>query len=590
MAPAILDRNGHVVQDANLELGRHFAKDERGELCVNTAELETARCTTSTNINGEEMVTFASLSKAFGSLKTKRAPGPSGIPPEAFAGAAREAAVQYHPLAVKMAVRAQCPTAWRGGQTAVIPKPNKPPQDLAGWRAILLQESAAKGIASSTRDSLIQGYRQRMQPGQGGSVPDFPLHVPILQVKSFLRDLRDRHASGGFAFLDGKAAFYATIRQFFTGNEKECPAQQIQSLAETLFEDQHDQVQFLATAMGPGLLAAAQVPLPVRRMVLATMDRTWFSIGPNGQHIFQTKTGTMPGAPLADLLFQYTFSIFMEKLQSQLQQHGLDVQLPPAYNCTSVAPTPSWMDDVAIPVKADRADDLVDNATKTLSLASKCLKEIGIRLNWARGKTELVLAFRGEGSKKAKTKWLCEHDSKCWVEVAGENPQEVHITDKYLHLGAMASWEGSDVHDLKYRRGLARQAFQAYKRLLHNEHLTAKEKLELLDALVLSRMMYAAGTWEMHQHQMAQLYQASVMEFYRRVFRPITGFSSRSLTDSQICNCLGVLSPEELRTHDIVQRLAWVKQQGGSFLNSLVGQGKWGKEAHDAEKFPPAND
>ena len=415
------------------------------------------------------------------------------------------------------------------------------------------------------------------QPGQGGSLPGYPLQVPIMQVKGYLRNLKSEHKNGGMVFLDGRAAFYSTIRQYFTGRECQEDTEQLHRFACMLFEDEEDRNNFLAVALGPSLLETAEVPLPVRRMVAASMQRTWFSTGPDHQHIFRTQTGTMPGAPLADLLFQYTFTAFLTKMQEQLAQGGLGVI--PVTKTGTPAPTPSWMDDVALPVAADNAETLIPNAFQVMETAARCLKDVGIQLNMARGKTEMVMMFKGKSSRMIRKQWMCERNALCEVRMPQGHCEAVHISPTYLHLGAMAAWDATDLEDMKYRRALAREAFRAYRKILYNDCLSVKERLDLMNSLVLARFMYAAGTWEHSRKQDTDFYHATIMEFYRRVFRPLTGYSSRNLTDDQICHCLGLLTPQELRRHDLVQTLAWIQQHGGEYLNSIVADSSWYKES-----------
>ena len=155
VAPAIVMPDGVVAEDACLELGKHFAADERGDVCTDLEQLRTITCAAPVELQASGLPTFAQVSKAFSAMKTRKAPGPSGIPSEALSGAARQAANQYVPLVIKMAMRAQCPLLWRGGCAAAIPKPQKAPSSFAGWRSILLQEAAAKGVAKATRNMLI---------------------------------------------------------------------------------------------------------------------------------------------------------------------------------------------------------------------------------------------------------------------------------------------------------------------------------------------------------------------------------------------------------------------------------------------------
>ena len=204
----------------------------------------------------------------------------------------------------------------------------------------MLLEASAKGIGKAVRRALLQSYNAVVLPEQGGSRPRVTLEMPMMYVQEILRRLKKDCRPGGIIFIDGRNAFYATIRQLLQGNETHDTMQQLQELASILEPDPDRQLTFLSTMLGPGLLQEAGVPEPLRRMIMSSMDRTWFTFG---ERVFCTHTGTMPGAPLADLTFQFVFSHFLKRAKSAIGDSQMSSSLFGNDHHEAPTPLPSWM-------------------------------------------------------------------------------------------------------------------------------------------------------------------------------------------------------------------------------------------------------
>ena len=67
----------------------------------------------------------------------------------------------------------------------------------------------------------------------------------------------------------------------------------------------------------PGVLSEAQASTALCNYVRSTIDsidRTWFSLSLEVGQIYETATGTSPGAPLADLLYQMISTRFLSSV------------------------------------------------------------------------------------------------------------------------------------------------------------------------------------------------------------------------------------------------------------------------------------
>ena len=431
------------------------------------------------------------------------------------------------------------------------------------------------------REALLTGYDHCRVEGQGGSRPRAPMQSAMGQIRGFLSELHTSKRSGGVLFVDGQTAFYSTIRQFLTGRDGQDTLDQLNVLSEALFASETERLSFVSTALAPGLLEQGSVPLEVRRVMAATLDTTWFGVGGSGEHCFLTRTGTTPGAPLADLAFQYVFATVLSRLGQRLLESDCAAFIGPEFDVRVHAP--SWMDDVAFPFATAQATEVIPAASRIVQAVSQEFRRIGIAVNWGRGKTELIPVFHGPQAHKERQRWCTSLEATFLVNPPSSEAVQVQITASYVHLGSVIDITAGDLGDIRRRRTLARELQKPLMRLLCNPFLTSTEKVALFLAMPVARFRHGSGLWKLSSQKERSQFHASYMELVRRTFRPVTGVSSRGLQDEEVCDGLGVLSSSELRTVELTRTTAWLLLELNEAINVLwFSKGDWFAEAHQA--------
>ncbi|OLP81785.1 Prostaglandin F synthase [Symbiodinium microadriaticum] len=438
--PAILQPDGKFAADSHLVLGQHFATAERATLSQAERIFTTPADLPQQPLQAQTSLSVAALARGFGGLATGKATGPTGLPMELYKADPIGAASVHQPLVMKAQIGGCVPALWRGGHNIAIPKPHKPIQTADAWRAILLCESSLKGVSRAIRGPLLECLEKVRTTAQGGSRPGSPLQIPMAYAQGHLRALRRDGATGALLFVDGKSAFYSTLRQGLFGREGCLSTDYLDTLANALFDSPQERLHFITQAVGPGILAATDVPEPVRRLVTATLRDTWYSVGTSDKHFFETRTGTSPGSPNADIQFQLVFAQVIHKMEALLAEMGAAAQATCHHsqgrNLADI-PAPSWMDDLAIPLRAGDAPLLMDMVTKILQELWRSMKEIGLDINFSQGKTELLPVICGAGSRDARKQLLCERGAQHVVPLSHNSSVTLHITSQYVHLGTL---------------------------------------------------------------------------------------------------------------------------------------------------------
>ncbi len=109
------------------------------------------------------------------------------------------------------------------------------------------------------------------------------------------------------------------------------------------------------------------------------LEGSWFTTGAR-QGVFQhTSTGTVPGTPTADVMFQLAQSVFLKNLNGKLEDRGLTVRVRAG---GEVAPTPAWADDVVVCTPCCAALELMPLLATLIQEVEEASREIGVRLNF----------------------------------------------------------------------------------------------------------------------------------------------------------------------------------------------------------------
>ena len=552
LLPTLPTASGESTQDRGdflRVLGGHFAKAERATR-ASFLELRTAtRPDAPTHdVALEELPTLGELAIGFAKLKAAKAPGVTSIPAEVFKLQPGLAAITHYPIVIKSAARGQYPALWRGGHAVPIAKAGKDPNSLSGWRSILLLDPAHKAVSHALRPALLEGLDKLVQPGAAGARKGQPLTLPAMSVSLHLARLHQEGVSGAVLFLDGESAFYQTVRAFLHPTSSELSLNEwlnhlcVQGM---LPEDWRKLLQ------DNDILGNACVPPEICHLLRHSLCRTWFTLDPEDGEVYRSSKGTVPGAPLADLLFVLTYTIFVDGLMHDLQAQGMACSLGTG-EMMPRDPLPTWMDDTAVLIQVDQPSDVPTALITATNLAKKRLAIIGIPLNLQPGKSGAIVVLHGRGAQTARHHMLIEMDAKLPL---GDGTH-LHLSETYIHLGSSVSDKDSACGDIRRRAQLTEAAFGAVRaKLLYNPHLEPREKTHLLVSMVLLKFQFGLERWHFATHKEEHQFHAHYMSFVRRAVRPIALVSCRLMTDAQACAAIGVLLPQEARQMQLTRAL-----------------------------------
>ncbi|CAE7716502.1 unnamed protein product, partial [Symbiodinium sp. CCMP2456] len=460
-APTLRTENGDLVHDeADIKalFGRHFAKSERATPC-SFADMACPRPERApTCLVVDALPTVADLSSAFAGMRCGKAPGPTLLPAELFKAAPMEAALSVMPVLLKSQARQCFPLLWRGVHSIALLKPLKDPQKVDSHRAIALMATTGKAVAKACRPVLARNFESITQASVGGSRKDVPIELPSLMVQAFLGHLHRHRLNGAVLFLDGVAAFPSTDRTLlFDLTEDELHAKLVEAQVEPAVAD-----RYKAAFRGRGALDRAGVPADVIAFLRASLRGTWFSVDENSAQAYATTCGTLPGAPNADISFQYAAQASLAALERHLADEGISASLVAPSGDHVDAPPATWLDDIALMVASPSAQQLPHAVARAASLAAQYLRILGVGTNFAPGKTETVMHACGPGSQQVRRRCMVGDDLQptpgIGVSIPGHPTVQLRCVAQYAHLGTLRATDAKSVEDVTKRIAHAREA------------------------------------------------------------------------------------------------------------------------------------
>ncbi|CAL1142570.1 unnamed protein product [Cladocopium goreaui] len=274
------------------------------------------------------------------------------------------------------------------------------------------------------------------------------------------------------------------------------------------------------------------------------------------------------GSPLADIGFNLMMSALLSEIQAGLMQ--IEDYTQGATELGTYVPPIAWMDDVAICLTTSQAIQLVPLIQDTTKIVHAAFRKRGLTLNLDKGKSELIVVFRGPGAVAQRT-LLFDIENQPRVTTTTETHiLSMRVISSYRHLGVRFAMNLDYDREVIARVGAAHQAFaQMQKAIFCNKAIPLPGRLVLFQSLVLSRLLYGCAVWAELSAASYRKLEATVTGFYRRICN--TGFwSSDHLTDQAFLQSSRLVSFRIFWARHRLCYLHHLASHGHTFHKSLL--------------------
>ena len=328
-------------------------------------------------------------------------------------------------------------------------------------------------------------------------------------------------------------------------------------------------------------LRLAAAPLSHRRYLQALHRDTHFRVDGKIDNC-RTTIGSRPGDTFADIVSGYLWSRVLKVIEHELDQANLlervptfDGAGPRAQRTGESAPLlgPTWCDDLCICISAMTSAELERKSGVICGVLLDTCIGFGMLPNLAKGKTEIMLCFRGCGSRGLRVKYYSPEQGGQML-VCGEYGQHrINVVGEYKHLGGVLHHGGKLNKEIRKRLAVAHQAFNEHRALLfQNPRFSQTKRVELFRSLVLSGLLYGTESWVQGSRSDDLHLHGAILRLYKRLLKCA---HDSHVTDRAVCTQLGLPTPTVLlRT----SRLRYLGQ-----LYSSIPQDIWNVILQDQE-------
>lgn len=378
------------------------------------------------------------------------------VPPEVCRYHATALAKLVYPSLLKLFLHGQEDLTHKGSRLISAYK-RGPRNQCTSYRSLLISSHVGKCMHRALRCGQNTLYASFMQRQQIGGRPKVAVNVGLHMVRAHHRSAKLHHKPSALLFLDLKEAYYRVLRPLALGAElTDLDVANMVSRLNLPPEVLHDLQKHLREADALQLAAA---PLSHRRYLQALHRDTHFRV--DGQiDNCRTTIGSRPGDTFADIVFGYLWSRVLQVIEHELDQANLlervptfDGAGPRAQRTGESAPLlgPTWCDDLCICISAMTSAELERKSGVICGVLLDTCIGFGMLPNLAKGKTEIMLCFRGCGSRGLRVKYYSPEQGGQML-VCGEYGQHrINVVGEYKHLGGVLHHGGKLNKEIRKR-------------------------------------------------------------------------------------------------------------------------------------------
>ena len=386
---------------------------------------------------------YFEVEQAFRHAPTRKSCGLDCLPGELLKADPAGMTKAAYPLFLKAALSLRQPVQWRGGVLREAWKRKGPVQDPTSYRSLFISSTMGKTFHKVLRSRATQYAGDMLLGFQMGARKQAPVTLPGLFIQAHLRRGCRDNVSTAVLFLDVQSAYYTVIREMSVGL-----IESDESVAKVFHYfglEPEDLLEFWGDIRQGGIMGQSAMPAPLRHMAKDIMHQSWFVTGyGTSARLCVTQAGSRPGEAWADLVFAYVLGKILCRIREAAAGEGLLQSLPadiasgpyaaqgdglevPALEC-------AWADDAAFPTADPRPERLLEKAARLSSIVLHECARHGLQPNLRPGKTALLLAVRGTGSRKARARWF--HHGRSVITLP-DLAVELPVVGAYTHLGGV---------------------------------------------------------------------------------------------------------------------------------------------------------
>ena len=271
-------------------------------------------------VSAVDLPTLTDLEIAMRRTACGKAQGADALPGELLHYFPVEIAEIVFPSLWKLLLHGQEDLSHKGGVLVQAYKGRGDSKTCSSFRSLLISSQIGKTIHRTIRTFQADLFERFLQIHQVGGKRKMPVTYGLHLVRAHLRRAQRQHECAAVVFVDLTEAFYRIFRPLCMANDLTDEA--LASFLQKLNMPESALHELWALLGGPNALEMANLPYHLKKSIAAIHRNTHFWM--RGQSdVVETRFGSRPGDPFADVCFSYVWARVLHRLQEHMQQHQL---------------------------------------------------------------------------------------------------------------------------------------------------------------------------------------------------------------------------------------------------------------------------
>ena len=139
---------------------------------------------------------------------------------------------------------------------------------------------------------------------------------------------------------------------------------------------------------------------------------------------------------------------------------------------------------------------ILQKAARITQEVDRYFEGLGMEVNYSKGKSEVLICYRGAGAAKQRKEWLLGHTNGCELQEETNNGKHLCLTAAYKHLGIYHEGAGSLDVELNHRISQAWAMWREIRTsILCCRRIQKNTRVKLAFSLIMTKLFHGAGAW-----------------------------------------------------------------------------------------------
>ena len=278
------------------------------------------------------------------------------------------------------------------------------------------------------------------------------------------------------------AAFHSLIRETLFGWDL-VDMEQLEQVTTNVHELGGNAQKLWDTLLEGGYLQSIDTPKQLAEVMLEMSIATWTKLD---DHFVQSYKGTRPGSPMADVMLHFIMNKVTHYLKACVAEDQESQQICTKHNLTN--------EPIVWAVMGNDNSLILEKAAYITEKVDQYFERLGMEVNYSKGKSEVLVCYRGAGAAAQRREWLSGNITGCGLQGKADKENHLCITASCKHVGIYQEGAGAIDVEIDHRISQAWAMWRSIRtNILCCRRIRKSARVRLAFSLIMTKLFHGAG-------------------------------------------------------------------------------------------------